>query len=210
MLLLRLIIPDRSAAIDPRSGYSLMGKNYDALDEPLIGFIQRQQIYFVATSPRDDNSRINLSPKGLDTFRVLGPNRVAYLDLTGSGVETIAHLRENGRIVIMFCAFAGPANIVRLHGKGRAWGPADAQFEALLPSFPTYAGVRAIIDVTVEHISDSCGYGVPEYSYQKDRTALPQWALNKGEDQLAAFRAQHNERSIDGLPGLDPFLTSGS
>lgn len=187
-----------------------MGKNYDALDERLIAFIQSQQIYFVATSPRDDNGRINLSPKGLDTFRVLEPNRVAYLDLTGSGVETIAHLRENGRIVIMFCAFAGPPNIVRLHGKGRAWGPADAEFQALLPSFPTYAGVRTIIDISVEHISDSCGYGVPEYSYQKDRKALPQSALKAGEDQLASYRAKHNERSIDGLPGLDPFQSSSS
>jgi hypothetical protein len=180
----------------------LMGKVYEAIDEKLAAWIQQQHIFFVATAPRSDEGLVNCSPKGLDTFRILDPQTVAYLDLTGSGVETIAHLKENGRIVIMFCAFTGAPDIVRLHGKGSVLEPDHPDFAELIGRFPTLPGVRSIIRVAVQRVSDSCGYGVPRYSYQDERDALIKYAENKGPAGMAAYRAQKNKRSLDGLPGV--------
>lgn len=183
-----------------------MGKLHSAIDEDLTAFFQAQHMFFVATAPNDapsgEGGHINLSPKGLDTLRILGPQTVAYLDFVGSGVETIAHTRQNGRIVLMFCVFEGPPRIVRLHGRGRAIEPADPEFAALLPKFTASPGVRAIIQVEVERVSDSCGYGVPLYRFEGHRTQLTSWAEKKGEAGLAEYQRQKNAESIDHLPGL--------
>ena len=144
----------------------------------------------------------SISSKGLDTFRILSPTKVAYLDLTGSGVETIAHLRENGRIVIMFCTFQGPPRILRLHGHGRALDPADAEFATLRPQFPVFEGVRSIVVVEVSRVSESCGFGVPLMRHEADRTQLTVWAVKEGPEGLAEYRQQKNRASIDGLPGV--------
>jgi len=145
---------------------------------------------------------VNLSPKGLDSFAILGPQGVAYLDVVGSGAETIAHLRENGRITVMFCAFAGPPKIVRLHGRGDTVEPGDAEFAALRANFPEALGARAVIRVRVERASDSCGYGVPLYGYEGERSAMGAWAEKKGPDGLVKYQREKNSASIDGLPGL--------
>src|SRR5215216_1432900 len=134
-----------------------MGKSYDGITPELSHWIERQHIFFVATAPLADDGLINCSPKGMDTFRVLGPAEVAYLDLTGSGIETVAHLRENGRIVLTFCAFDGPPKIVRLHGRGEVACPGSAAFDELKPLFPDVPGERSIVRVRVNRVSDSCG-----------------------------------------------------
>jgi len=179
-----------------------MGKVYDGLDQALTRFIRAQHMFFVATAPLDCGGHINLSPKGLDTFRILDPKTVAYVDLTGSGIETASHLRENGRIVVMFCAFAGAPKILRLHGRGEVIEPNHPRFRDYDSMFPHFEGVRAIIVVLLERISDSCGYGVPLYRYEGGRTQLAAWARRKGIDGLAEYRAKNNRASIDGLPGL--------
>ena len=157
---------------------------------------------FVATAPLKPDGLINLSPKGLDTFAVLDDKTVAYLDMTGSGVETIAHLKENGRIVIMFCAFAGPPRIVRLHGRGRVVLPGDGDWEELAARFPPRPGARSIITVALDRVSDSCGFGVPFMGYEGERGQLTEWAGRKTEDELVEYQAKKNAYSIDGLPGL--------
>lgn len=179
-----------------------MAKVHAALDATLTEFIRRQHVFFVATAPLAGDGLLNLSPKGLTGFAVLGPHEVAYLDLTGSGVETIAHLRENGRIVVMFCAFEGPPRILRLQGRGEVLEPSHPDFATLRARFPELPGVRSIIRVQVERIADSCGYGVPRYVYEGERTQLVEWAERKGPDGVVAYRAENNVRSIDGLPGL--------
>ncbi len=180
-----------------------MGKLYDAVDGAVRDFIEAQHVFFVATAPSDPRGHVNLSPKGLDTFRVLGPREIAYLDYPGSGVETIAHLRDDGRIVLMFCAFAGPPKILRLHGRGRAVEPHDADFERLCSLFSERASrVRAVVVVELERISDSCGYGVPLYDYRGEREQLFRWAEKKGDDGLVSYQREKNARSSDGLPGL--------
>jgi hypothetical protein len=148
------------------------------------------------------DGHLNCSPKGLDCFRVLGPRSVTYLDLTGSGIETVAHLRENGRIVLMFCAFDGPPKILRLHGIGRALMPGGPAFNDLRPQFPDSPGVRSLIHVDVTRISDSCGFGVPLFQPATDRDTLPKWLAAKGETELEKYRASKNARSIDSLPGV--------
>ncbi len=179
-----------------------MGKAYEQIDEKLAAWIGKQHMFFVATAPRSDEGLINCSPKGLDTFRILDEQTVAYLDLTGSGVETIAHLKENGRIVIMFCAFNGAPNIVRLHGKGDVVEPTHPDFAQLQPLFPAISGTRSIIRVQVARVSDSCGFAVPRYSFKEDRDALIKYADNKGPAGMDAYRAKHNRQSLDGLTGL--------
>jgi hypothetical protein len=179
-----------------------MGKVYDAIDSRLEDFISKQRVFFVATAPLGGDGHVNLSPKGLDSFRVLGARQVAYLDLTGSGIETIAHLRENGRIVVMFCSFSGPPKIVRLHGRGRVVLPGDPGFEGLRARFPAHAGVRSAIVIDVQRISDSCGYGVPTYEFACERSALAEWTGKKSGAQLDAYRRENNAQSIDGLRGL--------
>jgi hypothetical protein len=169
----------------------------------LADWIARQHVFFVATAPRSPDAHINLSPKGGDAFRVLGPLEVAFHDYTGSGIETVAHLRENGRIVIMFCAFDGPPKIVRLHGQGTVIAPCDARFAGLAQLFPPNPGTRSIIHVAVTRVSDSCGYGVPLMDFRTDRDTLDRWAIGKGEGGLRAYRTAKNQRSIDGLLGFD-------
>ena len=179
-----------------------MGEVYDGIDDKLREFIEAQHVFFVATAPSGESGHVNLSPKGLDSFRVLGPRSVAYVDYVGSGAETIAHLRENGRITIMLCSFEGPPKILRLHGRGRVLEPPDDDFAELRPRFPADPKARSIIRVDVERISDSCGYGVPVMSYEADRTLLRQWAEKKGNEKLEAYQIEKNAESIDGLPAL--------
>ncbi|ETK34283.1 pyridoxamine 5'-phosphate oxidase family protein [Microbispora sp. ATCC PTA-5024] len=181
-----------------------MGKIYDRLTDRLREFISAQPVYFVATAP-DQGGHVNVSPKGYpDTFTVIDDTTVAYLDLDGSGVETIAHIRDNGRVTVMFCAFDGPPNIVRLYGTGRVVTPADPDFAVLIPRFGPHPGVRSIIVVSCDRISDSCGFSVPFMSYEKDRTLLDEWAGRKDVQQKRAYRARHNRESIDGLAALAP------
>lgn len=179
-------------------------KLFESIDERMAEWIGAQRMFFVATAPLAGDGHVNLSPKGLDSFRILGPREVAYLDFTGSGAETIAHLRENGRIVVMFCAFEGTPRIVRLHGRGSVVVPGDRDFEALAARFPAHLAARAVIRVALERIADSCGWGVPVLAYRGEREQLPAWAERKGPDGLRAYRAEHNARSIDGLPALEP------
>jgi hypothetical protein len=147
---------------------------------------------------------VNLSPKGLDTFAVLDAKTVAYLDLTGSGVETVSHVKENGRITLLFCAFDGPPKIVRLHGRGEILEPGNGDFERLRGEFPAYVSERSIVRVHLTRISDSCGYGVPLYRYEGERDQLLSWAERKGEAGIRDYQAERNARGIDGLPGLRP------
>jgi len=177
-----------------------MGRVLDAISEELAAFLEAQPVFFVATAPADGH--VNLSPKGLDSFRVLDPHTVAYLDLTGSGVETIAHLRENGRITLMFCAFEGNPNIVRLYGTGEVLPVGERDGDALLGRFPAIAGARSVIRVALERVSTSCGYGVPLMRYGGPRSRLVEWAEARGPEGLVEYRAQKNAVSIDGLPGL--------
>ncbi|MFO0797488.1 MAG: pyridoxamine 5'-phosphate oxidase family protein [Gemmataceae bacterium] len=179
-----------------------MGKVFEGLDDDLRRFISRQHVFFVASAPLAADGHVNLSPKGLDTFRVLGPTTVAYLDLTGSGVETIAHLRENGRLTVMFCAFEGRPRILRLYGRGRAVEPGDAGWSELAGHFPELPGVRSVVVLAVERIADSCGYAVPRYDYAGDRPQLAEWCEKKTPEALNDYRAKKNAASIDGLPGL--------
>jgi predicted pyridoxine 5'-phosphate oxidase superfamily flavin-nucleotide-binding protein len=179
-----------------------VGKTRSIIDDEARQFIEAQHIFFVASAPLDASGHVNLSPKGLDTFRILGQTTVAYIDFNGSGVETIAHLKENGRIVLMFCAFQGPPNIFRLYGNGRVVEPNDAEFGALAENFPVYDHARSIIVVEVARVTDSCGYGVPRFTYEGEREQLAAWARKQGAEGLQAYRERKNERSIDGLPGV--------
>jgi hypothetical protein len=179
-----------------------MGKIRSEIDDAARQFIEAQHVFFVASAPLDAAGHVNLSPKGLDTFRILAPTKVAYVDFNGSGVETIAHLKENGRIVLMFCAFQGPPNIFRLYGHGRVIEPHEPQFATLAESFPDHENARSIIVVELTRVTDSCGYGVPKFKYEGERTQLHAWASHRGVDGLKAYREQKNRRSIDGLPGI--------
>jgi hypothetical protein len=180
-----------------------VGKLYDAITPELSEWLRQQRMFFVATAPLAVTGLLNCSPKGMDTFRILDSQTVAYLDLTGSGVETIAHLRENGRIVFMFCAFEGVPKIVRLHGTGEVITNGQPNFEQLWALFPEYAGARAVIRANVTRVSTSCGYAVPRYDYVDERDTLVRWAESKGNDGLAEYRRQKNACSLEELPGLD-------
>ncbi len=181
-----------------------MGKVYDVIDDATARFVERQRMFFVATAPRADDGHVNLSPKGVDgTFRILAPKRVGYLDFVGSGVETIAHLRENGRITLMFTAFEGSPKTVRLYGTGRAILTSDPAFdEAAAPFAPAGPSARAVIVVDVERVAHSCGYGVPLYTFEGERSQLSAWAERKGPEGIRAYAREKNARSIDGLKGL--------
>jgi len=189
-----------------------MGKVHDGIDSRLERWIASQHMFFVGSAP-SAGGHVNVSPKGpIDTLRVLDARTVAYLDLAGSGAETIAHLRENGRIVVMLCAFAGPPRIVRLHGRGEVVQAGDARFASLLElcrfAEPAVAGSRrAIVRVDVERVADSCGYGVPLMSYEGRRPHMDAWAAKKlragGEEALLDYQREKNSRSIDGLPALE-------
>jgi hypothetical protein len=189
-----------------------MGRVYEGIDERQRAWIAAQALFFVGTAPLDADGHVNVSPKGpIGTLRVLDEHRVAYLDGVGSGAETIAHLRENGRIVIMLCAFAGPPRILRLHGRGTVHLPGDPSYEALLgrcafdePSVPQAR--RSIVEVEVERVSDSCGYGVPLMKHEGQREHARLWAekrlATRGEDALTAYQEEKNAESIDGLPAV--------
>ncbi len=201
-----------------------MGKLYEEITDRLAEFMESSPVFFVATAPAGTDGHINVSPKGLDSFRVISPKRVAYLDMTGSGAETIAHLRENGRITIMFAAFSGQPNILRIYGRGRAVLPGTAEFEELASVFASTQDqgsvkeqdrieeqdsesesppARSIINVEVERIADSCGFGVPLMEYKGAREELTKWSEKKGPEGLAKYQAEKNTHSIDGLPALD-------
>jgi hypothetical protein len=179
-----------------------MAKQFDGIDERLAEWIRAQHLFFVASAPLAASGHVNLSPKGLDSLAILGPREVAYLDFVGSGAETIAHARENGRIALMLCAFEGPPRIVRLQGRASVVEPGDADFAALAAKFAPLRGVRAVIRVALSRIADSCGYGVPLMRFEGDRPQLAAWAERKGADGLRAYQLDNNLRSLDGLPAL--------
>ena len=175
-----------------------MAKFFDTITPSVREFIAEQKIFFVATVPV--NGRINLSPKGMDTFRVLDERTVAYLDLTGSGAETAAHVLENGRITIMMCSFTAKPNIFRIYGRGRVVRPGDGEWPLLSSNFDMLPGTRQIMVVAVESMQDSCGFSIPYYDYIGPREQLVRWAETKGEAGLAEYRSNKNRVSIDGLP----------
>ena len=182
-----------------------MAKVLEEIDEGVTRFLLAQHMFIVATAPTAAEGLVNVSPKGLGgSFAVLGPREVAYLDLTGSGAETIAHLRDNGRICLMFCAFDGPPRIVCLHGRGEVVALGDDRFAALATRFADHPGARAVIHVRVARVADSCGFAVPRMTFAGERDQLVRWAGNRGDEGLAAYRAQKNAVSIDGLPALTP------
>ena len=179
-----------------------MAKVFDHLDDKLIAFIRRQHMYFVATAPLSPDGHVNLSPKGYDSFAIIDPTPVAFLDMGGSGIETVAHLRENGRITIMFCAFEGAPNILRLHGQGESTAMDSPDYPALLELFPGKPQARAVITVRLTRIADSCGWAVPFYDYKGERDQLRRYIDNVEPETWQAKRFEGNARSIDGLPGL--------
>jgi hypothetical protein len=180
-----------------------MGKTYDGIGAQLQAWIERQPMFFVATAPLSPDGHVNVSPKGLDgTFAVLGSHRVAYLDLTGSGIETVAHVRDNGRITLMFCAFDGPARVVRLSGRGTVVTCDEPAYAEARAPFAVLPGARAVITVDVDRVADSCGYGVPRMTLVEQRERLLTSLDAKGEDGLVAYRAEKNATSVDGLPGF--------
>jgi hypothetical protein len=180
-----------------------VGKIYSTIDDSVRQFIEAQPLFFVGSAPLDCDGHVNVSPKGLDTLRVLGPRTIAYLDLTGSGIETVSHLKENGRIVLMFCAFQGPPKILRVHGRGRVIENEQTEFSDLAAHFPEYEGTRAIILVEVSLLSDSCGFGVPLLQYQGERSQLSAWAHKLGSEGLKTYQQEKNRQSIDRIPRLD-------
>ncbi|MFF4961752.1 pyridoxamine 5'-phosphate oxidase family protein [Streptomyces sp. NPDC001222] len=186
-----------------------MGKTYERIDSRLRSFIEAQPLFFTATAPLGADGTVNLSPKGLKgSFAVLDDHTVAYLDFAGSNAETVAHLRENGRITLMWCAFQGPPGIVRVHGRGEPVFRDDPRFGDLLAHFPdidpTSHGLRAIIVVTAGLVRDTCGYAVPFMTYQEDRDLHARRFAREDDASLDTYfrRKEHVETSLDGLPGL--------
>ncbi|SHM92847.1 pyridoxamine 5'-phosphate oxidase family protein [Polaribacter sp. KT 15] len=175
-----------------------MSKFYTKLTSRLQKFIEVQKIFFVATAPT--SGRINLSPKGMDSFRVVSENRVLWLNVTGSGNETAAHLLENNRITIMFCAFEGAPNILRLYGKGKEIKEGDASWNNLINLFPETPGTRQIFDITVESAQTSCGMSIPFFEYKSERNELNDWAAEQGKEGISKYWKEKNQTSIDGLP----------
>ena len=180
-----------------------MGKIYPEITPAIADWIKRQPMFFVATAPLGTDHHVNLSPKGLDAFRLLDGARVAYFDYTGSGAETIAHLRENGRITFMFCAFTGPPKIVRLHGRGRIATPQSGEGRSFAPLFTSGEPPRCYIVADISRVSDSCGFGVPLMSFERERDAMATWGKGKTEKDLADYRRAKNAVSIDGIPAWD-------
>ena len=174
-----------------------MGKQYEALSERLFGFIAEQKIFFVGTATGD--SRVNVSPKGMDSFRVLNNNRVIWLNVTGSGNETSAHVQQDPRMTIMFCAFEGPPLILRLYGTARVVHKNDDDWEQLFTHFNPLPGARQIFDLSIELVQTSCGMAVPNYAYVGDRELLSDWARGKGDDGLKQYWEEKNQSSIDNI-----------
>lgn len=175
-----------------------MAKFYSKLSSRLQQFIEAQKIFFVATAAED--GRINLSPKGMDSFKVIDENRVLWLNVTGSGNETAAHLLAKNRITIMFCSFEGAPNILRLYGKGKEIKPSDSEWEMVASHFTILPGTRQIFDITIESAQTSCGMAIPFFEYKGEREELNEWAAGKGEDGIKAYWTEKNQTSIDGLP----------
>ncbi len=175
-----------------------MAKQYDHINDRIKKFIRAQNIFFVATASSE--SRINLSPKGMDTFRVINDHKVLWLNLTGSGNETAAHLDSDGRITIMFCAFEGAPMILRLYGKGKIIQPKDENWNSVNQNFPDLAGTRQIFDIEIDLVQTSCGMSVPFFDYKEERNQLNDWAVKKGEEGIKDYWIEKNEYSIDGIP----------
>ena len=175
-----------------------MAKFYTSITKRLQGFIEKQKIFFVATAPA--NGRINLSPKGMDSFRVINENKVLWLNVTGSGNETAAHLLENNRITIMFCSFEGAPNILRLYGKGREIKPNDKGWKSVISLFSEIPGTRQIFEIDIESAQTSCGMSIPFYDYKGERNELNDWAEEKGESGIEQYWKDKNQTSIDGFP----------
>lgn len=180
-----------------------MAKLYEKLDERLQEFILEQQMFFVASAPISEDGLVNISPKGLDTLQIIDSKTVAYLDLTGSGVESIAHIKENGRFVMMFCSYDKNPLILRLHGKGSVIEKSDAEWDSLRSKFQDFPAIRAIIKLSIERIADSCGWGVPLYEFMGTRDQYFGFADKLGEDGLRKAQLKYNMASLDGLPALD-------
>jgi hypothetical protein len=175
-----------------------MAKQFESISPVLQEFIEQQHLFFVASAMSD--GRVNLSPKGMDTLKVLSPNRVMWLNLTGSGNETAAHLLHTNRITLMFCAFEGKPLILRLYGTAKVYHERDPEWKEHLSSFPEMLGSRQLIDVTIDLVQTSCGFGVPLMDFVADRDTLMLWAENHGEEKLKAYQQQKNTTSIDGFP----------
>ncbi len=179
-----------------------MGQVYPEITSAIRAWIEKQVLYFVSTAPLSGDGHINCSPKGLDSFRILDSYNVCYLDLLGSGAETASHVRENGRIVFMFCAFQGPPKIIRLHGKARVVLPDSSDWAHLNALFPEHRAKRSIITASIDRISDSCGFGVPLMELKGERGAMEKWCEGKSDDDFDQYRRKKNALSIDGLPGF--------
>jgi hypothetical protein len=177
-----------------------LGQQFPALEPKHMAFINNQKLFFVGTAPLRADHHVNVTPKGYDVFRILSPNSVAYLDLTGSGNDTSANLMENGRITFMFCAFEGAPMVLRLFGHGRVICPGEAEWDDLAPNFTLLPGTRQIVVAEIELVQSSCGFGVPLLSYEGQRPTLLEWAETKGDDGLLAYRKLKNSQSINGLP----------
>ncbi|WP_417388732.1 pyridoxamine 5'-phosphate oxidase family protein [Gimesia sp.] len=175
-----------------------MGKQLPELEEQHIEFIAAQKLFFVGTATAD--SRINVSPKGMDAFRVLGPNRVIWLNMTGSGNETSAHVQTDGRMTVMFCAFTGKPLILRLYGQARVIHPYDADWEELFAHFPSIPGARQVFDLQVDLVQTSCGMAVPYFDYVEEREQLINWASKQGEAGIHQYWHDRNQQSLDGIP----------
>jgi len=179
-----------------------MGKEYTEFDERLQDWIRRQHVFFVSTAPSAADGLVNCSPKGLDCLRVIGPREIAYVDTGGSGIETVAHIKENGRVTIMLCAFEGPPKIFRFYGHGHVLEPHDKGFEDMLAKFPEMPAARNIIRVDVDRIIDSCGFGVPLYEYKKQRDSLGNYFSKQSKEDILKYRQDRNSESLEGMPGL--------
>lgn len=177
-----------------------MGKQFTVMLPEHQEFIRRQHLFFVGSAPLSEEGHVNISPKGHDSFRILSENQVAYLDMTGSGNETSAHVHENGRVTVMFCAFEGPPNILRLYGIGSVVLPDSPEWESLYPLFTPLPGARQIIKIDVHKVQTSCGYAIPFMAYENERETLQRWSIQQGEEKLKQYRQEKNSASIDGLP----------
>jgi hypothetical protein len=177
-----------------------MGKFFDTITDSHRAFIHKQKLFFTASAPLSESGHVNLSPKGIDSFRVLSDRRVAYMDIVGSGNETSAHILENGRLTIMFCAFDGAPNILRLYGKGYTVLPGDEGWENLAQHFDIQLATRQIIVSDIHMVQTSCGFSVPLYDYKGERDHAQKWAENKGPEGLEVYKSDKNRVSMDGLP----------
>lgn len=188
--------------LKPRTLYicyiRVMAKQFPHLNDRLADFIRRQHLFFVATAPQE--GRVNCSPKGMDSLRILGPNRLTWLNVTGSGNETAAHVKENSRMTLMWCAFEGPPLILRVYGEARTVHREDDDWAELSAQLPNIPGARQIFDLRIEMVQTSCGKAVPLMDFQEDRALLWDWADKKSPEELTAYHQEKNRISIDGLP----------